>query len=223
MWVPGSGAGTQLDAPKFDGRFHYRQVIEKLNYLENGCREDTSFVTHQCARFCEDPREPHVTTVEHLVCYLVGTKGMGIAVNHNRKESFSVYIDADFSGNWVKKTAMHDDITAKSRTGYIITYAGCPILWASKLQSLVTLSTTEAEYVALSRAAREAIVLMNFLQEIQDKGIAKTNYTPDIYCKMCEDNSGALELVRVPTMRPRTKHINAVYHHFRSYMFKKEV
>ena len=61
-------------------------------------------------------------------------------------------------------------------------------------------------------------MLMNFLQEIQDQGIAKTNHTPDIYCKMFEDNSGALELARVPKMRPRTKHINLVYHHFRSYV-----
>eukprot|EP00957_Ditylum_brightwellii_P093214 7097869-Ditylum_brightwellii.AAC.1 len=61
-------------------------------------------------------------------------------------------------------------------------------------------------------------MLMNCLQEIQDQGIAKTNYTPDIDCKMLEDNSGALELAQVPKVRPRTKHINSVYHHFRSYV-----
>eukprot|EP00957_Ditylum_brightwellii_P107900 8230976-Ditylum_brightwellii.AAC.1 len=62
----------------------------------------------------------------------------------NKKESFSVYVDADFSEIWFKKTAMHDGSTAKTRTGYIATYAGCPILWASKLQTSVTLSTAEA-------------------------------------------------------------------------------
>eukprot|EP00957_Ditylum_brightwellii_P046620 3537453-Ditylum_brightwellii.AAC.1 len=113
---------------------------------------------------------------------------------------------------------MHYTITAKSRTGYIITYAGCSILWASKLQILVTLSITEAEYVALSTATREAIVLMIFPQEIQYKGITKANHTPKIYCKIFEDNSGALELSQVPEIRPRIKHTNLVYHHFKSYV-----
>eukprot|EP00957_Ditylum_brightwellii_P196772 14991626-Ditylum_brightwellii.AAC.1 len=55
---------------------------------------------------------------------------------------------------------MDDVSTSKSRTGYIITYAGCHILWASKPQTLVTLSTAEIEYVALSMTPREAIVLV---------------------------------------------------------------
>ena len=117
----------ELDAPKFDGRFHYRRVIGKLNYLEKGSRGDISFATHQCARFCEDPREPHARAVEYIVRYLMATKDRGIILDPNKKESFSVYVDADFSGNWFKKTAMHDASTAKSRTGYIITHAGCPI------------------------------------------------------------------------------------------------
>eukprot|EP00957_Ditylum_brightwellii_P006926 523933-Ditylum_brightwellii.AAC.1 len=148
----------------------------------------------------------------------MATKDMGIILDPNKNESFSVYGDADFSGNLFKKTAMHDASTAKSRTGYIITYAGCPILWASKLQILVTLSTTEAEYVALSMAAKEAIVLMNFLQEIQDKGITKTNHTQYISCTMFKGNSGTTELTRVPKTRPRIKHVNLVYHHYRSYV-----
>eukprot|EP00957_Ditylum_brightwellii_P143015 10897065-Ditylum_brightwellii.AAC.1 len=148
----------------------------KLNYLEKGSKGDISFATHQCTRF-------------------VRIQGSHMQHQWNiLKKSFSVYVDADFSGNCFKKTAMHDVSTAKSRTGYIITYAGCPILGASELQTLVTLSTTEAEYVALSIAAREAILLMNFLQEIQDQGITKANHTPETYCKMFEDNSGALEL-----------------------------
>eukprot|EP00957_Ditylum_brightwellii_P149454 11381299-Ditylum_brightwellii.AAC.2 len=68
----------ELDAPKFDGRFHYRLMIGKPNYLEKGRRGDISVSTHQCARFCEDPREPHAAAVEHIVCYLMATKDMGI-------------------------------------------------------------------------------------------------------------------------------------------------
>eukprot|EP00957_Ditylum_brightwellii_P069606 5287449-Ditylum_brightwellii.AAC.1 len=88
------------------------------------------------------------------------TKDQGIIVGPNRKESFSLCVDADFSGNWFKQMAMDDASATKSRTGYIITYDDCPILWVSKLQIVVTLSTTEAENVALIMAAREAIVLI---------------------------------------------------------------
>eukprot|EP00957_Ditylum_brightwellii_P000015 1131-Ditylum_brightwellii.AAC.1 len=68
----------------------------------------------------------------------------------------------------------HDGVsTAKSQTRYIITYANCPILWASKLQTFITLSTTEAEYVALSTVLCETIVIMNFLKEIEERGIVE--------------------------------------------------
>ena len=66
--------------------------------------------------------------MEYIVCYLMATKDKGIILDPNKRESFSVYVDADFSRNWFKKMTMHDVSTAKSRTGYIITYAGCPIL-----------------------------------------------------------------------------------------------
>jgi hypothetical protein len=65
---------------------------------------------------------------------------------------FEVHIDCDFAGNWVQKDAMIDPSTAKSRTGSVISYQGCPITWASKLQSEVGPSTTESEYVGLSES-----------------------------------------------------------------------
>ena len=57
-----------------------------------------------------------------------------------------------------------------SRTGYVIMYAGCPLHWISKLQSEVSLSTTESEYIALSQAMRDLIPLIDLLEEI-DKTI----------------------------------------------------
>jgi hypothetical protein len=59
---------------------------------------------------------------------------------------------------------MNDPPTANSQTGYVISYAGCPIIWFSKLQTKVVLSTTESEYVGLSESLRIAIVMMNLLK-----------------------------------------------------------
>jgi hypothetical protein len=115
---------------------------------------------------------------------------------------------------------MNDPSTAKSRTGYVISYAGCPIIWASKLQTEVVLSTTESEYVGLSESLRIAIVMMELLKEMQEQGVhvPKTNHM--VYCKLFEDNAGAIHLAKAAKMRPRTRHINQKYHHFREWVEK---
>ena len=62
---------------------------------------------------------------------------------------------------------------------------------------------------------------MQLLKEMKDRGYDVKSSKPKVTCKLFEDNSGALELARFPKMRPRTKHINQMYHHFRSYVAEK--
>jgi len=77
-----------------------------------------------------------------------------------------MYVDADFAGNWdPQETQDHD--TTRSRHGYILMYAGCPITWKSQLQGEITLSSTELEYTGLSYALREAIPVMELLKEMK--------------------------------------------------------
>ncbi len=80
------------------------------------------------------------------------------------KKVFECYCDADFSGNWNKEFAPIDPSTSKSQSGWIILYTGCPVPWASKLQSQVALST-KAEYIAMSQVLCDVILIMNLLQE----------------------------------------------------------
>jgi hypothetical protein len=207
-------------APSYKGSFHYRSVIGKLNFLEKSTRPDIAYAVHQCARFCEDPKQVHYEAILHLTKYLVGTMDKGIILDPKSEQSFEVYADADFAGNWNKLTAHKDPSTAKSRSGYVILYAGCPIIWSSKLQTQIALSTTEAEYISLSQSLRETIPLMQLLKEFKDRGFAVVSTKPKVHCKAFEDNSGALELARLPKLRPRTKHINVVYHHFRDFVRK---
>jgi hypothetical protein len=132
--------------------------------------------------------------------------------------SFEVYVDADFGGLWDREIAEDSPITSKSRTGYVVMYAGCPIIWGSQLQTEIALSTTEAEYLALSTALRNAIPIMRLVKEIKQKLDLPMDTVPKVHCTLFEDNSGAVELAKVPKMRPRTKHINPTYHHFRKYV-----
>jgi hypothetical protein len=106
--------------------------------------------------------------------------------------------------------------TVRSSSGYLITYAACPLVWASKMQTEIALRTTEAEYISLFTALREVIPLIDLLTELKQKVDRDITNLSDIHCRLFEDNSGAHELVTTPKMRPRTKHINVKYHHFAS-------
>ena len=79
--------------------------------------------------------------------------------------SLEVYADADYCGLFDQETALYDPVTAKSRTGYLVLYMGCPIIWASKLQTETALSTCEAEYGSCSEALRQVIPIMELLEE----------------------------------------------------------
>jgi hypothetical protein len=132
-------------------------------------------------------------------------------------------VDANYLGNWDTETATDDIDTARSRTGYIVFYAGCPIIWKSKLQTQIALSTTEAEFMAVSTALHETIPLMELVKELQWHGYDFTATQPTVHCRVFEDNSGTIKLARVPKMRPRTKFINVQYHHFRQYVDRNEI
>jgi hypothetical protein len=197
--------------------WNYRRIIGKLNFLCGSCRPELSCAVHQAARFSADPRTNHTEAVKRIGRYLAGTVEKGIIMDPTKHE-FEVHVDADFGGLWDKETARDKPITAKSRTGYVITYADCPIIWGSSLQTEIALSTTEAEYIALSTALRNAIPVMRLVKEIKNKIGLPMAETPTVSCTVFEDNAGAIELAKVPKMRPRTKHINTKYHHFRKYV-----
>ena len=211
------------DQREFKEPWDYRSVVGKLNFLEKSTRPDIAYAVHQCARFQADPKQSHGEAVKRIGRYLLGTRKKGLIYSPNTTMSFECYCDADFSGNWNQATAEEDVTTAKSRTGYVVMYAGCPVIWGSKLQSVVALSTTEAELVALSTALRDVIPAMDFLEELKEKGILEKVTTPEIKCIAFEDNSGALEIANVHKMRPRTKHINIRYHHFRELIRKGQI
>jgi hypothetical protein len=119
--------GCDPKGVEFDGRFHYRAVVGKLNFLEKGGRPEIAYSVHQWARFSKSPRESHAEAVLHICRYLILTREQGIILDPKDRTSFEVYANADLCGNWNRDTSMNDVSTAKSRTGYIISFAGCLI------------------------------------------------------------------------------------------------
>jgi len=96
--------------------------------------------------------------------------------------------------------------TKKSTTGYIFTLGGIAVSWKSKLQNRVALSTTKAEYITISEAAKEMIWLKNFLNE---SGKEQDN------APMFSDNQSAISLAKNPVFHSRCKHIQLRYHFIR--------
>ncbi len=193
--------------------FHYRSLIGQLNYLTASTRPDILYATHQCARFCNEPRNSHDIAAKRIVRYLKGTLDDGIILAPDPSKGFECYVDADFAGSWSLDQAL-DPSACLSRTGYIIFYAGCPIIWSSKMQNTIALSTTEAEYTALSSAMRDIIYLLNLVDEFKANNFSlPTNSVPHVTCRVFEDNVGAMELANNPKLRPRTKHLAVQLHH----------
>jgi hypothetical protein len=76
----------------------------------------------------------HEISVRKIGRYLQGTRDKGYFLNPNNTKNLDCYVDADFAGLWNPYEAQ-DPTTLKSRTGYVITFCGCPVLWASKLHT----------------------------------------------------------------------------------------
>ena len=206
------------NSPAFDGSFNYRRVIGKLLFLEKSTRPDLTYAVHQCARFSHDPKVEHGNAVKRIGRYLKGTMDKGLIMKPDSNLSLDLHVDADFAGNWDQDIAASDPATAQSRHGYILRYCGIPLLWASQLQSIIALSTTEAEYVGMSRALQDTLPVVWMLQEMQQLGFTVHATSANVHCKLFQDNSGAIEIANNPKYRPRTKHINQRYHFFRSHV-----
>jgi hypothetical protein len=217
--IPASSSkllSRHTESEAFDASFGYRSVIGKCNYLEKSTRSDIAYITHQCARFSTDPKQEHGKALRWLGRYLKATRDKGTILKPNGDKDMEVFIDADFSGNW-DGAESHNRDTARSRHGYIIMYAGCPVSWKSQLQTEIALSSTESEYTGLSYALRDAIQTMELLKEMKELGFPIQSTVPKMHCKIFEDNSGALEMAKTHKDRPRTKHLNVKLHHFRDY------
>jgi hypothetical protein len=129
--------------------------------------------------------------------------------------SLDCYVDADFAGLWGFESPQ-DPSSARSRTGYVIMLGQSPVLWASKMQTEVALSTMESEYIALLTAMRALIPLRQLHEQMTEAIGLPTNATSTI-STVFEDNRAAeiLATTNPPRLTPRSKHIAVKYHWFR--------
>ncbi|CAM9817843.1 unnamed protein product [Discosporangium mesarthrocarpum] len=149
----------------------------------------------QLSRFIGQPAAPHLSAAKRLLRYLKGT--MDLPLRYNKDTTFTLKGFADASYPCIPDNG-------RSVSGYIFTLSGTAISWLSKVQPIVAVSTTEAEYIAPAHAAKEAVYLGDFLKE---PGFNQ-RHTVTIY----KDNMGALHLASNVSFSSRTKHIQVRYH-----------
>jgi hypothetical protein len=198
--------------------FNYPSVVGMLIYLASNSRPDIAFAVHQCARFTHHPRLIHEQALKRIGRYLLGAKTRGLILDPKRNDlGIDLYVDADFAGLWSYEDP-HDPSCVKSRTGFVIQIAGCPVMWASRLQQEIALSTMQAEHTAMSMAMRDLLPFQRLAIGVcRAMGLNETTLST-IHSTVWEDNDGALTLAKLPVNRvtPRSKHYAVKLHWFRS-------
>jgi hypothetical protein len=171
-----------------------------LTYFQGNTRPKISMATHQLARFCKNPKLSHEQATTRLGRYLAHTKDRDTLYNPDKSLGIECYVDADFAGGWNAKTSADAD-NVMPRTGFVITYANCPIYWASRLQTEIALSTAEAEYITMSSSLHEVIPLMTLMKELHKVFPIHIN-KPNFFCKVHEDNQSTIEMATSEKFTP---------------------
>ena len=227
--TPTDGSGKPLGSDKegapASASWSYPSVIGMLLYLASNSRPDIAYATHMAARYTHAPKASHEAAVVRICRYLQHTKHDGLILRPTKQLELTLYTDADFAGHYGTSTEdPQDPITAKSRAGYIITFAGCPIVFVSKLMNEVCLSTLEAEFVAYSTGMRCLLplkeVLSHFVKHF-DCSVKDVSYVLNTDAFI--DNDGALQLAKTKRLTPRTRYMAAKYFWFLDKILAKEV
>jgi hypothetical protein len=187
----------KLDKCDINEDVKYRNLIGALLYISGGTRPDIAYSVNYMSRFQNCYNDTHFKYALRVLKYLYLTKGLKLTYKENSESDImDCFVDADWAG---------DTCDRKSTTGFIIRLFGNVIYWKSKKQNSVTKSSTFAEYVALSEAVSEIILLRNIVNDIFIKIDKPTN----VY----EDNSGALNIAKCGNFTKNSKHIEVQYHY----------
>jgi hypothetical protein len=174
-----------------------REAIGMLGHLANNTRPDITFAVNKLAQYTSKPSREVWARIKRIMRYLQKTNKMGIHIS-DTSEVLHAYCDADWAT---------DTMDRKSYSGYVIFLGLTPIIWKTRKQECVSMSTQEAEYVALCDCAKEVKALLNLLKEME--------LMEEKFCRRIEircDNTSAISLAENKLISARTKHIQTRYH-----------
>jgi hypothetical protein len=174
----------------------YQSMVGSLLYCALGTRPDIQYAVSTVAQFNSQPDQSHLTAVKRIFAYLKGTSHLKLTYHRLPTPAPLIgYCDADFA---------RDPTERKSVSGYTFLMSGGAITWYSGKQKCVSVSTSNAEYIALGVAAREALFLKHLLEEMGEECRS---------VKIMEDNQPTLAMTQNPVYHGKQKHIG-IQHHF---------
>jgi hypothetical protein len=183
----------------------YRSLVGSLLYL-TATRPDVMFSASLLSRYMDHPTQQHLIAAKRVLRYIQGTLGYGIFYKPIKTSTLIGYTDSDWAG-------CQDDM--KSTSGYVFSLGSGVCSWSTKKQSIVALSSAEAEYVAAARAVSQAIWLKRILEDIY------TNVEEPII--LYSDSKATIAISENPISHDRTKHIAIKYHYTRDAVDRKEI
>jgi Reverse transcriptase (RNA-dependent DNA polymerase) len=180
----------------------YRSGVGSLLYLVKYSRPDIANAVRELAKCMGKASPAAYKELKRVLKYVLSTKNYGLyiepKVSKVNKWEMIVYTDSDWAG---------DKDNRHSVTGYVMYFMNVPIMWKSRLQKTVALSSTEAEYYALSEAAKEIKFLIQVLESMGVK--------LELPVIVNVDNVGAIFMAENSTATSRTRHVDTRYHFIR--------
>lgn len=200
---------TKLSKPEENDKIDapYQELIGSLLFLSRITRPDIIYAINYLSRFNNCFGKEHWIAAKRVLRYLKGTINRKIAYSKNAESISEIcgFSDADFA---------NDPVDRRSTTGFVFIMAGGAITWNSRKQPTIALSTTEAEYMAMSLAVQEVLWLETLKAEILPKAGRIILHV---------DNQSALQLAKNATFHNRTKHIDVKHHFVRAALEEKKL
>src|ERR1700731_3124990 len=138
-------------------RSQFQQVIGSLLYIMLGTRPNIAYAVTKLSQRSANPSKEHLDKARYVVRYLAGTADYALVFDGASNKGLIAYTDSDYAG---------DPIQRRSITGYFLKLANGIISWQSRAQKTIALSSTEAEYMALSDCSRQTVWIKNVLTEL---------------------------------------------------------
>ncbi|KAE8976384.1 Copia protein [Phytophthora rubi] len=186
-----------------DDERSYRELIGSLLYVANATRPDISAILSTLSQYLDCPREMHWRAALRVLHYLKGTatRGIRFRCSSSNRTGIRAYADANWGG---------DKKTRRSTSGVLLLLGGGPVVYKSKRQATVALSSAEAEYMALALATQEVLWLRYVLTEMGFSAEGPTT--------LQKDNKSAIGMATNQGYMPRAKHIDLRAHFVRDHI-----
>ena len=187
----------------YNGINDYQSIVGTLSYASHTTRPDIAYMISILSRNLKNPSVQHMNAAKRVMRYLSGTINEGLLFTNDKREGvplFEAYSDASWASNLENR---------RSTTGFMVKYNGTPISWRSQRQPTASLSTAEAEYLAITEVLKDILWYRKIVKEIFNQTISIPIYS---------DSTAAIAAAKRDGNERKLKHIDIRYHFIKEHL-----